>query len=325
MKTPLRIAITGAAGNIGYSLLFRIAAGDMLGKDQPIILQLLEIPQMINALQGLVMELQDCAFPNLIDIIASDDPKIAFKDADIALLVGAKPRSKGMERGDLLQGNAQIFSVHGKALNAVAKRDVKVLVVGNPANTNALITQRNAKDLDPRNIHAMMRLDHNRAMFQLANHLKKPVKQIKKITIWGNHSALQYPDLFHAEVDGKPVAESLDLTWIKDSFIPSVQKRGAVVIEARGASSAASAANAAIDHMRNWCLGTDGDDWVSMAVPSDGSYGIPAGVIFGYPCRCKDGKYEIVQGLELSDFSRQMITKVHQELLDERALIEQLL
>lgn len=325
MKSPVRVAVTGAAGQIGYSLLYRIAHGDMLGANQPIILQLLDLPTGMKALEGVVMELQDCAFPLLQDIIFTDDPKIAFKDADYALLVGARPRSKGMERADLLTANAEIFSVQGKALNDFASRDVKILVVGNPANTNALITQKNAPDLNPRNIHAMMRLDHNRALAQLALKTHTLVKDVKNVIIWGNHSAMQYPDLFHATIGEKPAASLVQQEWIENDFIPTVQKRGAAVIEARGLSSAASAANAAIDHMRDWALGTPKGTWVSMAVPSDGSYGIEEGVVFGYPCHCENGTYKIVQGLDINDFSRRRITQVHQELLDERAAIENLL
>lgn len=322
MKSPVRVAVTGAAGQIGYSLLYRIAHGDMLGTDQPIILQLLDLPQGMKAMEGVVMELQDCAFPLLQDIIFTDKPDVAFKDADYALLVGARPRSKGMERADLLMANAEIFSVQGKALNDHASRDVKVLVVGNPANTNALITLKNAPDLNPRNIHAMMRLDHNRALAQLALKTNTLNKDVKNVTIWGNHSAQQYPDIFHATVNGKPAKDLVDLDWVENDFIPTVQKRGAAIIEARGLSSAASAANAAIDHMRDWALGTDGDEWVSMGVYSDGSYGIPEGVVFGYPCRCKGGDFEVVQGLDINEFSQARIDKVHQELLEEREAVE---
>lgn len=325
MKSPVRVAVTGAAGQIGYSLLFRIAHGDMLGADQPIILQLLDLPHGMTALNGVVMELQDCAFPLLHGIIATDDPNVAFKDADYALLVGARPRSKGMERADLLLANAEIFSAQGKALNTHANPNVKVLVVGNPANTNALITLKNAPKLNPRNIHAMMRLDHNRALAQIALKTNTAVKDVKHVTIWGNHSAKQYPDLMHATAAGKPVINQVDMSWVEKDFIPTVQKRGAAVIEARGLSSAASAANAAIDHMRDWALGTPEGDWVSMGVISDGSYGIPEGVIFGYPCRCKNGEYEVVQGLEINEFSQDMIAKVYEELLEERAAVVDLL
>lgn len=325
MKSPVRIAVTGAAGQISYSLLFRIAAGDMLGHDQPVILQLLELPAAMKALEGVIMELQDCAFPLLAGIEASSDPLVAFKEVDYAMLVGARPRGPGMERGDLLQANAAIFSVQGQALNKVAKRSVKILVVGNPANTNALITMSNAPDINPQQINAMMRLDHNRAMYQIAAKTETPVASVNKVTIWGNHSALQYPDLFHATANGKAVSSLVQQSWIEETFIPTVQKRGAAVIEARGASSAASAANAAIDHIRNWVFGTPENDWVSMGVPSDGSYGIAPGVIFGFPCVCKSGHYEIVQNLSWNDFSRVRIEKSHEELLGERAAIESLL
>lgn len=325
MKSPVRVAVTGAAGQIGYSLLYRIAHGDMLGPDQPIILQLLDLPAGMKAMEGVVMELQDCAFPLLQDIIFTDDPNVAFKDADYALLVGARPRSKGMERADLLMANAQIFSVQGKALNDHASPDVKVLVVGNPANTNALITQQNAPKLNPRNIHAMMRLDHNRALAQLALKTKTATADVRNVVIWGNHSAMQYPDLFHATVAGQAASGLVEQSWVEQDFIPTVQKRGAAIIEARGLSSAASAANAAIDHMRDWALGTAKDTWVSMGVPSDGSYGIPEGVVFGYPCHCENGEYKIVQGLDLNEFSQERIHQVHQELLDEKSAVEALL
>lgn len=325
MKAPIRIAVTGAAGQISYSLLFRIAAGEMLGADQPVILQLLELPQAMKALEGVMMELDDCAFPLLAGIEASDNANVAFKEIDYALLVGARPRGPGMERSDLLQANAAIFSTQGKALNEHAKRSVKVLIVGNPANTNALITQKNARDINPRQIHAMMRLDHNRALSQIAQKTKVPVREVKKVTIWGNHSALQYPDLFAATAAGKPVADLVSQEWIESNFIPTVQKRGAAVIDARGASSAASAANAAMDHMRNWTFGTQEDNWISMGVPSDGSYGIPEGVIFGYPCVCKNGEYQVVQDIHLNEFSRARIERVHKELLEERAAVESLL
>ena len=328
MKKPVRVAVTGAAGQIGYSLLFRIASGDMLGKDQPVILQLLEIPdeKAQKALHGVMMELDDCAFPLLQEMIPASDPMMAFKDADVALLVGARPRGPGMERKDLLEANGRIFQPQGRALDAVASRDVKVLVVGNPANTNALIAMKSAPSLDPRNFTAMMRLDHNRALTQVAQKLHRPVTSVKKMTIWGNHSTTQYPDVFHAEVDGKNAAELIgDRAWIEQTFIPTVQKRGAAVIEARGLSSAASAANAAIDHVRDWLAGTPQGDWVSMGVPSDGSYGIPEGVIFGYPVTCRNGRYEIVQGLEIDEFSRARIEATHKELLEERAAVEALL
>lgn len=324
MKNPVRVVVTGAAGQIAYSLLFRIAAGEMLGADQPVILQLLEITPALKALDGVIMELEDCAFPLVKQIIATDDPNVAFNAADFALLVGARPRSKGMERADLLQANAEIFSVQGKAINAHANKNIKVLVVGNPANTNALITAENAPDINPRQIHAMMRLDHNRAKAQLAKHLKTAVENVKQVSIWGNHSALQYPDVFNVLVDNQSVANKLDQKWLENDFIPTVQKRGAAIIEARGLSSAASAANAAIDHMRDWVLGTEGDDWVSMGVPSDGSYGIAPGVVFGFPCRCCDGEYEVVKGLEWSNFSKEKIDVVYQELLDERKAVEHL-
>jgi len=325
MKQPVRVAVTGAAGQIGYAALFRIAAGEMLGPDQPIILQLLELPQALPALKGVVMELEDCAFPLLQQIIISDDPNVIFKDIDYALLIGARPRSKGMERSDLLSANAEIFSVQGKALNAHAKKDVKVLVVGNPANTNALITQHFAPSINPHQIHAMMRLDHNRAVSYIARKLNQPVSGIKHVTIWGNHSTTQYPDLFHATAQGKVVSEAVTQQWISDDFLPTVQKRGAAVIEARGASSAASAANAAISHVRNWVLGTPADDWVSMGVPSDGSYGIAPGIVFGFPCRCVNGEYQIVQDLSWNDFSRSKIVASQEELLEEKEAVSNLL
>ncbi|HEX7045319.1 MAG TPA: malate dehydrogenase, partial [Burkholderiales bacterium] len=327
-KKPMRVAVTGAAGQIGYSLLFRIASGEMLGKDQPVILQLLEIPdeKAQKALKGVMMELDDCAFPLLHGMVATSEPMVAFKDADVALLVGARPRGPGMERKDLLEANGKIFGPQGKALDAVASRDVKVLVVGNPANTNALIAMKNAPGLNPKNFTAMMRLDHNRALTQVAQKLGKPVTSVKKMTIWGNHSATQYPDVYNAEVDGQNAAKLInDQAWIENEFIPTVQKRGAAIIEARGLSSAASAANAAIEHIRDWVLGTPSGDWVTMGIPSDGSYGIPEGVIFGYPVTCKDGAYAIVQGLEISGFSRARIEATHKELLEERAAIEDLL
>ncbi|MFL6623868.1 MAG: malate dehydrogenase [Sulfurifustis sp.] len=328
MKKPMRVAVTGAAGQIGYSLLFRIASGEMLGKDQPVILQLLEIPdeKAQKALKGVMMELDDCAFPLLQGMIPAADPMVAFRDTDVALLVGARPRGPGMERKDLLEANGKIFGPQGKALDAVASRNVKVLVVGNPANTNALIAMKNAPSLNPRNFTAMMRLDHNRALTQVAQKTGRPVTSVKKMTIWGNHSATQYPDVFNAEVDGQNAAKLInDQQWIEGTFIPTVQKRGAAIIEARGLSSAASAANAAIEHVRDWVLGTPAGDWVSMGVPSDGSYGIPEGVMFGYPVTCKNGAYQIVQGLQVSDFSRGRIAATHKELLEERAAIEALL
>jgi malate dehydrogenase len=324
MKAPVRIAVTGAAGQIGYALLFRIAAGDMLGADQPVILQLLETSQALPALEGVVMELNDCAFPTLAGISMSDDPNVAFKDADYALLVGARPRGPGMERKDLLAANALIFGPQGKALNMHAKRNVKVLVVGNPANTNALIAQQNAPDLDPRCFTAMMRLDHNRALSQLAEKTGVPVAHIRQITIWGNHSATQYPDLYHAIIDGRPALSLVDQAWYEHSFIPTVQQRGAAIIKARGASSAASAASAAIDHMRNWVRGTAEGDWVSMAVPSDGSYGIAPGVIFGYPVTVKNGQYSIVQALQMNAFSKAKLEATETELREERASVKHL-
>src|SRR5690625_2066884 len=302
MKAPVRVAVTGAAGQIGYSLLFCIAAGDMLGEDQPVILQLLEITPALDALQGVVMELEDCAFPLLAGVTVSDKAEEAFKDADYALLVGARPRGPGMERKDLLEANAAIFSAQGKALNAVASRQVKVLVVGNPANTNALIAQRNAPDLDPRLFTAMMRLDHNRALAQLAAKTGAHSTDIKKMIVWGNHSATRYPDIFQATVKGQAAADLVEQEWLEHDFIPTVQQRGAAIIKARGQSSAASAASAAVDHMRSWALGTAADDWVSMGIYSDGSYGIEQGLIYSYPCVCKDGQFEIVQGLEINEF-----------------------
>ena len=325
MKNPVRVTITGAAGNIGYALAFRIAAGDMLGPDQPVILQLLEITPALGALQGVVMELNDCAFPLLSGVVATDDASVAFKDTDYALLVGARPRGPGMERKDLLTANGAIFGPQGKALNDHASRDVKVLVVGNPANTNALIAQAAAPDLNPRNLTAMTRLDHNRALSQLAEKTGTHTTDVAKMTIWGNHSSTQYPDISHATVKGKAAKGLVDDTWYKDTFIPVVQQRGAAIIKARGASSAASAASAAIDHMRTWALGTQGDDWVSMAVPADGSYGIAPGIIYSYPCRCKNGDYEIVQGLEVDAFSREKMDATAAELREERAAIEHLL
>ncbi|WP_412028029.1 malate dehydrogenase [Deinococcus yunweiensis] len=323
-KPPVRVAVTGAAGQIGYSLLFRIASGDMLGKDQPVILHLLEITPALKALNGVVMELRDCAFPLLADIVTSDDPMVAFKDVDYALLVGAMPRKAGMERGDLLGANGGIFKPQGEALNAVASRDVKVLVVGNPANTNALIAQQNAPDLDPKQFTAMVRLDHNRAISQLAEKTGKPVSSIQNITIWGNHSSTQYPDLSQATVDGQPALEQIDREWYESSYISTVAKRGAAIIEARGSSSAASAASAAIDHMRDWALGTPQGQWVSMGIPSDGSYGVPEGLIYGFPVTCSGGQYQIVQGLEVSDFSRGKMDATAQELSEERDEVRKL-
>ena len=325
MKNPVRVTITGAAGNIGYALAFRVAAGDMLGPDQPVILQLLEITPALDALKGVAMELNDCAFPLLRSLVTTDDANVAFKDCDYALLVGARPRGPGMERKDLLAANGAIFGPQGKALNDHASRHVKVLVVGNPANTNALIAQAAAPDLNPRNFTAMTRLDHNRALSQLAEKTGTHSTDIAKMTIWGNHSSTHYPDISHATVKGKAAKGLVEDSWYKDTFIPVVQQRGAAIIKARGASSAASAASAAIDHMRTWALGTDGDDWVSMGVPSDGSYGIAPGIIYSYPCRCKNGDYEIVQGLEIDAFSREKMDATERELREERAAVENLL
>ncbi len=325
MKAPVRVTITGAAGQIGYQLAFRIASGQMLGNDQPVILQLLEIPPALAALHGVVMELDDCAFPTLAGIVATDDPNTAFKDSDFALLVGARPRGPGMERKDLLQANAAIFSVQGKAINGHANTDIRVLVVGNPANTNALIASSNAPDIDPRNFTAMTRLDHNRAKAQLAAKTNSHVNDIRCLSIWGNHSATQYPDISHASVGGTAAKELVDQAWLVDGFIPVVQQRGAAIIQARGASSAASAASAAIDHMHDWALGTADDDWVSMAIPADGSYGIEPGIVYSFPVRCRDGQYDIVQGLSIDDFSRERMNKTETELREERAAIEELL
>jgi malate dehydrogenase len=328
MKRPMRVAVTGAAGQIGYSLLFRIASGEMLGKDQPVILQLLEIPdeKAQKALKGVMMELDDCAFPLLQSMVPTDDPMVAFKDVDVALLVGARPRGPGMERKDLLEANGKIFTPQGKALSSVASRDVRVLVVGNPANTNCLIAMNNAPELKPSNFSAMMRLDHNRALTQVAQKIGKPVYAIRKMAVWGNHSATQYPDVFHAEVDGKKVWPMInDQAWLEKDFIPTIQKRGAAIIEARGLSSAASAANAAIDHIRDWVHGTRDGDWVSMGIPSDGSYGIPEGMIYGYPVTCKNGRYEIVKGLDQSEFSKSRMQATLKELQEERESIKQLL
>jgi malate dehydrogenase len=325
VKTPVRIAVTGCAGQIGYALLFRIAAGDMLGPDQPVILHLLEVTPAMKTLEGVVMELRDCAFPLLVDIVATDDANRGFKDADYAILVGARPRGPGMERKDLLEANGAIFTVQGKALNDHASRGVKVLVVGNPANTNALIASRSAPDLDPRQFTAMTRLDHNRAISQLAAKTGSSVPAIRRMTVWGNHSSTQYPDISHALVDGRPAAELVDQAWLENDFIPTVQQRGAAIIAARGASSAASAASAAIDHMRTWALGTADGDWVSMAIPSDGSYGIPEGIIYSYPVTCRDGRYEIVQNLPVSAFSRARMDATAKELLEEREAVQHLL
>ena len=325
MKPALNVAITGAAGQIGYALAFRVASGALLGPDQPINLHLLEITPSMPQLQGVVMELNDCAFPTLNKIVATDDAKVAFRDCNVGLLVGARPRGPGMERKDLLLANAQIFSAQGKALNEVANRQVKVLVVGNPANTNALIARANAKDLNPRNFTAMTRLDHNRALSQLAEKTGKHTTQITRMTIWGNHSATQYPDLSHTLVDGKPAKSLVDQKWIEETFIPVVQQRGAAIIKARGASSAASAASAAIDHVHTWFHGTGPGDWISMAVPSDGSYGIKEGVIYSYPVTIKNGEYEIVQGLSIDEFSRKRMDATDAELREEREGVKTLL
>ncbi|WP_202630481.1 malate dehydrogenase [Deinococcus alpinitundrae] len=324
MNEPVRVAVTGAAGQIGYSLLFRIAAGDMLGPDQPVILQLLEVTPALKALSGVVMELNDGAFPLLHGVVTSDDPMVAFKDADYALLVGAMPRKAGMERGDLLSANGGIFKPQGEALSEVASRNVKVLVVGNPANTNALIAQQNAPKLDAKQFTAMVRLDHNRAISQLAAKTGAPVSAVRNITIWGNHSSTQYPDLSQATVNGQPALEQVDQNWYETEYIPTVAKRGAAIIEARGASSAASAASAAIDHMRDWALGTREGEWVSMGIPSDGSYGVPEGLIYGFPVTVKGGQYSIVQGLPVSDFSRIKMDATAQELTEERDAVREL-
>jgi malate dehydrogenase len=325
LKPPVRVAVTGAAGQIGYALLFRIAAGDMLGPDQPVILHLLEITPALPAAQGVVMELNDCAFPLLAGVVTTDDPNVAFSDVDFALLVGARPRGPGMERKDLLEANGAIFGPQGRALNKHAKRDVKVLVVGNPANTNALIAQANAPDLDPRCFTAMMRLDHNRALSLLAEQTDTHSTGVKKVTIWGNHSATQYPDISQATIDGTPAAQKIGRDWYETTFIPTVQQRGAAIIKARGASSAASAASAAIDHMRNWALGTADGDWVSMGIPSDGSYGIDAGLIYGFPVTCSGGTYTIVPNLPVDDFSRRLMDATADELRGERDAVKALL
>jgi malate dehydrogenase len=325
MTAPKRVAVTGAAGQIGYSLLFRIASGQLLGPDQPVVLQMLEITPALGALEGVAMELQDCAFPLLVDTIGTDDAEEAFAEADVALLVGAMPRTADMARSDLLEANGAIFTTQGKALNAVASRDVKVLAVGNPANTNALIARRNAPDLDPRQFTAMTRLDHNRAKSQLAARLGAPLTSIRKMTIWGNHSSTQYPDLFHCEVDGQRAYDLVgDHEWVDSTFIPTVAERGSAIIRARGASSAASAANAAIDHVRDWVSGTPADDWVSMSVPSDGSYGVPEGLMSSFPCTCRDGEWQIVQGLDIDDYSRRKIDASAAELAEERRAVEEL-
>lgn len=325
MTSPVRVTVTGAAGQISYSLLFRIASGEMLGPNQPVILQMLEITPALDALKGVAMELEDCAFPLLVGMVCTDDAAVAFKDSDYALLVGARPRGPGMERKDLLEANAAIFSAQGKALNDNASKDIKVLVVGNPANTNSLIAQRNAPDINPRQFTAMTRLDHNRAMSQIANKTGATINDVTHMTIWGNHSATQYPDLHEAKVKGQAAIDMVDQVWYEEDFIPTVQQRGAAIINARGASSAASAANAAIAHMRSWALGTADGDWVSMGVYSDGSYGIAEGLIYSFPCVCKDGDWEIVQGLEINDFSRAKMTATEQELTEERDAVQHLL
>jgi malate dehydrogenase len=325
MKSPVRVTVTGAAGQISYSLIFRIAAGDMLGPERPVILQLLEITPAMGALQGVVMELNDCAFPLVQGVVATDDPNVAFKDTDYALLVGARPRGPGMERSDLLKANAAIFSVQGKALNTHASRTVKILVVGNPANTNALIAMKNAPDLDSRNFSAMMRLDHNRSLSQLAAKTGTHVTDIQHMVVWGNHSSTQYPDISHATVKGTPAAALVDRDWYVNEFIPTVQQRGAAIIKARGASSAASAAAAAVDHMRDWALGSAKDNWVSMGVLSDGSYGIAPGIIYSFPIVCTKGDWKIIQDLEIGDFSRERMRQTEQELLQERDAVKDLL
>jgi len=325
VKSPVRVAVTGAAGQISYSLLFRIAAGEMLGKDQPIILQMLEITPALNALKGVAMELDDCAFPLLEGMVTTDDANVAFKDADYALLVGARPRGPGMERKDLLEANAAIFSAQGKAINDVASRDIKVLVVGNPANTNALIAQRNAPSIDPRNFTAMTRLDHNRALTQLAQKAGGSINDITQLTIWGNHSSTQYPDIHQTQLAGKPAMDLIEQEWYENDFIPTVQQRGAAIIKARGASSAASAANAAIFHMRDWALGTSEGDWTSMGVYSDGSYGIQEGLIYSFPCVCENGDWKIVQGIDVNEFSRAKMLATEKELAEERDAVAHLL
>jgi malate dehydrogenase len=325
MKAPVRVAVTGAAGQIGYSLLFRIASGEMLGKDQPVFLQLLDLPQAQNAVKGVMMELEDCAFPLLAGMLTTDDPNVAFKDAQVAILVGSRPRSKGMERKDLLEANGAIFTVQGKAINDHADRNVKVLVVGNPANTNAFIAMKSAPDLNPRQFTAMLRLDHNRSLSQLAAKAGKPVSSISKMAVWGNHSPTMYADYRFATIDGQSVKALInDEAWNRDVFLPTVGKRGAAIIEARGLSSAASAANAAIDHIRNWWHGSNGE-WVTMGIPSDGSYGIPEGLMYGFPVVCENGDYKIVQGLEIDEFSRERMTLTQNELEEERAAILHLL
>lgn len=325
MKAPVRVAVTGAAGQIGYALLFRIASGQMLGEDQPLILQMLEVPPALKALEGVVMEIDDCAFPLVAGYVTSDDPGEAFKDADYALMVGSRPRGAGMERSDLLEANGGIFKVQGRALNDHAGSDVKVVVVGNPANTNAHTAMLNAPDLDSRNFTALTRLDHNRALAQLAQQSGARVSDIKKMTIWGNHSTTQYPDISHATVGGRAASERVDRDWYQNQYIPRVARRGAEIIQARGASSAASAANAAVAHMRDWVRGTPDDDWTSMAVPSDGSYGIPEGLIYSFPVTCKGGDYSIVQGLEIDAFSRTKMDATRKELEEEREMVAKLL
>lgn len=325
MRKPVTVTITGAAGNIGYALAFRVASGQMLGADQPVNLNLLEIPAASAAVQGVVMELNDCAFPTLNTVAATSDAGVAFKDCNFGMLVGARPRGPGMERKDLLLENAKIFSAQGKALDAVASRDVRVLVVGNPANTNALIAQRNAPSLPANRFTAMTRLDHNRGLAQLTEKSGASLTDVKKVIIWGNHSATQYPDLHHATVAGRPALSVVDAGWFKDTYIPTVQQRGAAIIKARGTSSAASAGAAALDHIHDWMLGTPAGDWVSMAVASDGSYGIPEGVIYSYPVTCKNGEYSIVQGLSISDFSREKMLATHRELLEERDGVKELI
>ena len=325
MKPPVRITVTGAAGQIGYALVFRIASGQMLGEDQPVILQLLDITPALEALNGVKMELEDCAFPLLYDVACTDNPDVGFKDSDYALLVGARPRGPGMERKDLLEANAEIFSVQGKAINEVANRGIRVLVVGNPANTNALITLRNAPDIDPKQFTAMTRLDHNRAIAQLAEKTNNPVTDISRMTIWGNHSATQYPDLFNAKVKNQIAIEIIEQEWYEKEFIPSVQQRGAAIISARGASSAASAANAAIGHMRMWAMGTPDDDWTSMAVVSTGTYNVADGIIYSFPCRCVEGQWSIVEDLEINEFSREKMKSTEKELSEERDAIAHLL
>ena len=325
MTSPVRVTVTGAAGQISYSLLFRIAAGEMLGPNQPVILQMLEITPALEALKGVAMELEDCAFPLLAGVVCTDQAEVAFKDSDYALLVGARPRGPGMERKDLLEANAAIFSAQGKAINDHANPAIKVLVVGNPANTNALIAQRNAPSINPRQFTAMTRLDHNRAMSQIADKAGKTINDVKQMTIWGNHSATQYPDIHHSTVDGELAIDMVDQQWYEDQFIPTVQQRGAAIIKARGASSAASAANAAIAHMNSWALGTDANDWVSMGVYSDSSYGITEGLIYSFPCTCQDGDWKIVQGLEINDFSREKMSATENELNEEKEGVAHLL